>query len=85
MRLMTVKEMADVLHIKESTVCSLASQGKLPGFKMGKSWRFDLDAVEALFAALPQYNEKKCIDIRKETHRDGSNWIERSRGEGFGE
>ena len=54
MRLMTVKEMAAVLQIKESTVCSLASHGKLPGFKLGKSWRFDLDTVERLFAGFPQ-------------------------------
>ncbi len=54
MRLMTVREMAVVLHIKESTVCSLASQGKLPGFKLGKSWRFDLDTVEGLFAGFPR-------------------------------
>ncbi len=54
MQIATVREIAVFLQLKESTVCSLASQGKLPGFKLGKSWRFDMDTVERLFAGLSQ-------------------------------
>ncbi|MHB8910301.1 MAG: helix-turn-helix domain-containing protein [Syntrophales bacterium] len=54
MQLVTVREIAVFLRLKESTVCSLASDGKLPGFKLGKSWRFDMDTVERLFTGLPR-------------------------------
>lgn len=50
MRIMTVKEVADFLRLKEPTVCRLASDGKLPGVKVGKSWRFDMEALERLVA-----------------------------------
>lgn len=49
MQIATVREVAAFLKLKESTVCNLASQGKLPGFKLGKSWRFDMGRVEGLF------------------------------------
>ena len=48
MEIMTVKEVADFLRLKEATVCRLASEGKLPGVKVGKSWRFDRAALERL-------------------------------------
>lgn len=48
MDIMTVKEVADFLRLKEATVCRLASEGKLPGVKVGKSWRFDRAALERL-------------------------------------
>ena len=50
MRIGTVREVAAFLRLKEETVCNLASHGKLPGFKLGKSWRFNMDEVERLFA-----------------------------------
>ena len=50
MQIATVKEVATVLRLKESTVCSLASKGKLPGFKFGKASRFDLKRIERLIA-----------------------------------
>jgi excisionase family DNA binding protein len=48
MQIMTVKEVADFLRLKEATVCRLASEGKLPGVKVGKSWRFQKAALERL-------------------------------------
>ena len=50
MRIGTVREVAAFLRLKEETVCNLTSHGKLPGFKLGKSWRFNMDEVERLFA-----------------------------------
>lgn len=38
--IMTVKEVAEYLKINEKTAYSLAAEGKLPGFKVGGSWRF---------------------------------------------
>ncbi len=48
MQIMTVREVADFLRLKEATVCRLASEGKLPGVKVGKSWRFQKAALEKL-------------------------------------
>ena len=47
-RIVTVKEVAEFLRLKEATICRLASEGKLPGIKVGKSWRFDMEALERL-------------------------------------
>lgn len=38
--IMTMKEVASYLKINEKTAYRLASEGKLPGFKVGGSWRF---------------------------------------------
>ena len=47
-RMVTVREVAEFLRMKEATVCRLASGGQLPGLKIGKSWRFDMVALERL-------------------------------------
>jgi len=39
--IMTIREVADLLKINEKTVYKLAADGKIPGFKVGGSWRFD--------------------------------------------
>lgn len=38
--IMTIQELADYLKLNEKTAYRLASEGKLPGFKVGGSWRF---------------------------------------------
>ena len=38
--IMTIKEVADYLKIKEKTAYRLVAEGKIPGFKVGGSWRF---------------------------------------------
>lgn len=46
-QILTLKEVATYLKLAEKTAYRLASEGKLPGFKVGGSWRFkreDLDA-----------------------------------------
>ena len=48
MQIMTVKEVSDFFRLKEPTVCRLASEGKLPGVKIGKAWRFDKAALERM-------------------------------------
>ena len=37
---MTVCDVARFLAVDEKTICRLAQQGKLPGFKVSGSWRF---------------------------------------------
>jgi excisionase family DNA binding protein len=46
-QLMDIKEVANYLRVKESTVYTWTQAGKLPAFRLGRLWRFrrnDLDA-----------------------------------------
>jgi len=38
--ILTVKELAEFLKIAEKTAYRFASEGKVPGFKIGSAWRF---------------------------------------------
>jgi hypothetical protein len=45
-RIAKAKEINAYLRLTESAICRRpASEGHLPGFKMGKSWRFDMDEI----------------------------------------
>ena len=44
--IMTVKEVADYLKVNDRTVYRLATSNKLPGFKVGGSWRFRKNEIE---------------------------------------
>ena len=44
--ILTVKEVADYLKLAEKTAYRLAAEGKLPGFKVGGSWRFKKDDLQ---------------------------------------
>ncbi|EJL6725687.1 helix-turn-helix domain-containing protein [Vibrio sp. B513a] len=46
-QILTLKEMAAYLKLAEKTAYRLASEGKLPGFKVGGSWRFKREDLEA--------------------------------------
>ena len=70
-RIVTVKEVAVFLKLKEATVCSLASEGKLPGFKLGKSWRFDMDEVEKWIAEMPRNGMGKPDGVSENAEREG--------------
>jgi excisionase family DNA binding protein len=40
-------EVAKMLRVHPRTVMRLASQGQLPGFKVGGQWRFRREAIDA--------------------------------------
>jgi len=44
--ILTVKEIADYLKLAEKTAYRLAAEGRLPGFKVGGSWRFKKDDLQ---------------------------------------
>jgi excisionase family DNA binding protein len=44
--ILTLKELAGYLKLTEKTAYRLAAEGKLPGFKVGGSWRFKLVDIE---------------------------------------
>lgn len=42
---LTIRELADLLKINEKTVYKLAAASKIPGMKVGGSWRFDRNRI----------------------------------------
>ncbi len=44
-RILTVSELADHLNVHRITIYRLLKSGNLPGFKIGRVWRFDLDEI----------------------------------------
>ena len=44
--ILTLKEVAGYLKLAEKTAYRLAAEGKLPGFKVGGSWRFKRVDIE---------------------------------------
>ena len=55
--ILTLKEVAEYLKLAEKTAYRLAAEGKLPGFKVGGSWRFKREDVEKWIEE--QKNNKK--------------------------
>ena len=45
---LSVKEVADILRIGETTVRRLAASGELPGKMIGKRWRFSRQEILSL-------------------------------------
>jgi excisionase family DNA binding protein len=46
--LLTALEVQELLHIDRSTVYRMAEDGRLPAIRVGRSWRFPADRIEAL-------------------------------------
>lgn len=47
-RLLTARELGEVLGLKPGTILDRWERGELPGYKFGRAVRFDLDEVLAL-------------------------------------
>jgi excisionase family DNA binding protein len=56
--IMTIKEVADYLKIKEKTAYRLVAEGKIPGFKVGGSWRFRRAEIQKWIDAKALLNRK---------------------------
>jgi excisionase family DNA binding protein len=72
--ILTVKEVADYLRVNQRTVYRLAVDRKLPGFKVGTTWRFkraDIDewirqqAVDGLEPGQLARDQKKSRPIKE--------------------
>ena len=57
--ILTLKEVAEYLKLADKTAYRLAAEGKLPGFKVGGSWRFKREDV------LLWIEEQKHKDVSK--------------------
>ena len=64
--IVTAKELGKYLKLSESTIYKLASCGELPGFKVGDSWRFDMEEVIKAIRKSKKGNDKKGGNIERE-------------------
>lgn len=55
--ILTVKELAEYLKIAEKTAYRFASEGKVPGFKVGSAWRFRRSEIDRWIAEQEQKQE----------------------------
>jgi excisionase family DNA binding protein len=46
--IMTASELAEYLRLNEVTIYRLAQDGKLPGLKVGRQWRFKKEVIDEL-------------------------------------
>jgi excisionase family DNA binding protein len=44
-KILTVSELADHLSVHRITIYRLLKNGSIPGFKIGRVWRFELDQI----------------------------------------
>ena len=49
-KIMTTKELADYLKLHEVTICKYADEGKIPGIRIGRVWRFDIEIIDKWIA-----------------------------------
>lgn len=64
--IMTVKELAEYLKIAEKTAYRFASEGKVPGFKVGSAWRFKKDEIDLWIRAQCKTDNKATFGIENE-------------------
>jgi excisionase family DNA binding protein len=43
--IMTVREVAEYLHLSEATVYQMARNGQIPVARIGKTWRFTKESI----------------------------------------
>lgn len=53
-QVMTIDELSTYLKVAKSTLYKLAQEGKVPGQKVGKHWRFSREAIDAWLRAEPR-------------------------------
>lgn len=55
--ILTIRELAKYLKIAEKTAYRFASEGKVPGFKVGSAWRFRKSEIDRWIAEQEQKQE----------------------------
>jgi excisionase family DNA binding protein len=56
---MSIGELAAYLKISRSTLYKLVQEGRLPGQKIGKRWRFHKDAIDEWLKQHPERGKKR--------------------------
>ncbi|MAO19197.1 MAG: DNA-binding protein [Phycisphaerae bacterium] len=59
-QVMTIDDLASYLQVAKSTLYKLAQEGKVPGQKVGKHWRFKKDAIDRW---LEHRDEGRGVDV----------------------
>jgi excisionase family DNA binding protein len=57
--IMTIDALAEYLKISRSTLYKLVQDGKLPGQKVGKRWRFHKEAIDEWLKQHPEKGAKQ--------------------------
>ena len=61
---MTISDLAEYLQLSKSSLYKLVQQGKVPGQKVGKHWRFRKDTVDQWLSASSEQTRSRG----RETH-----------------
>src|ERR1700680_4686080 len=75
-KILTVSELAEHLNVHRITIYRLLKSGSLPGFKIGRVWRFDLDEIGSWMANGKSTEAMRAAttgdgDVHLDGHRDG--------------
>jgi excisionase family DNA binding protein len=73
MALLTIKQTAERLQIKRSTLYSWAAQGTIPHLKLGRLLRFDPDEIDAW---LQQHRREGVPERASRCRRDGREHVD---------
>lgn len=68
-KLMTAKELSQFLKLSESTIYKLVSNGEIPGFKIGDSWRFELGEIRKLIQESKKIAKRQRDPVQEEEER----------------
>jgi excisionase family DNA binding protein len=55
-QILTTRELSEYLKLTEVTIYKYATEGKIPGFKVGSRWRFDKDQVDEFLKSKEEEN-----------------------------
>jgi excisionase family DNA binding protein len=76
--IVTAKDLSKYLKLSESTIYKLALSGELPGFKIGDSWRFDMEEIlarikakKSLMKGDSKMDSDKRVSLRKKSNGRG--------------
>ena len=48
--ILTLRELSEYLRLTPTTVGKYANEGKIPGFRVGRSWRFHKNRIDSLLS-----------------------------------
>jgi len=57
--IMTIEALAEYLKISRSTLYKLVQDGRLPGQKVGKRWRFHKEAIDEWLKRHPEKGARR--------------------------
>ena len=76
-RIVSAEQLAEILDIPRKTVLAHARRGTIPGKKIGRHWRFDLDAVVASIRGLEDNAQSAAAAAKREDSGNGGATKER--------